>query len=380
MAVAAVAIETDEDGGGDGNVNVSVKSGGSNVSGNSSGNELVAASRRFAAEDRARSIWYVASTFAVLAGLVAVAAAAPWWPLRLAAGFVEGLVIVRAFILAHDFQHGAILRKSRWGKVVFTIYGLLVLTPPRAWRQTHNYHHAHTAKIVGAQIGSYPVMTVEMWRRAPRNKRLAYAIARHPLTILFGYLTIFLFGMCLSSFVRKPRENYDSLIALVLHVALVAGLSYFFGVDVAVFALVLPLFVACALGGYLFYAQHNFPDIHIQPRQTWTFARAAIESSSYMRCGPVMSYFTGDIGFHHVHHLNAAIPFYRLREAMAAIPELQVPPATSLHPRDVLACLRLKLWDPTAQRMVPFPDEPSASEDPGAARGQAPLRPRTPSA
>lgn len=361
MAVAAVAIETDEDGGGGGNVNVSVRSGGSNVGGNSSGNELVAASRRFASEDRARSVWYVASTFAVLAGLAAVAAAAPWWPLRLAAGFVEGLVIVRAFILAHDFQHGAILRKSRWGKVVFTIYGLLVLTPPRAWRQTHNYHHAHTAKIVGAQIGSYPVMTVEMWRRAPRNKRLAYAIARHPLTILFGYLTIFLFGMCLSSFVRKPRENYDSLIALVLHVALVAGLSYFFGVDVAVFALVLPLFVACALGGYLFYAQHNFPDIHIQPRQTWTFARAAIESSSYMRCGPVMSYFTGDIGFHHVHHLNAAIPFYRLREAMAAIPELQVPPATSLHPRDVLACLRLKLWDPTAQRMVPFPDEPSPS-------------------
>lgn len=321
------------------------------------GNELVAVTRRFAAEDRARSAWYVLSTFALLAAAAAAAAAAPWWPARLAASVIEGLLIVRAFILAHDFQHGALLRRSPLGKALFSVFGLLVLTPPRAWRQTHNYHHANTAKIVGAQIGSFPVMTVEMWRRAPRGRRLAYAAARHPLNILFGYVTIFLLGMCLSSFLRKPKENYDSLLALLLHAALVAGLTHFFGADVALLALVLPLFIACALGGYLFYAQHNFPDIHIQPRQTWSFARAALESSSYMRCGPLMSYFTGDIGLHHVHHLNAAIPFYRLREAMAAIPELQVPPATSLHPRDVLACLRLKLWDPNAQRMVPFPQE-----------------------
>ncbi|EYF02348.1 fatty acid desaturase family protein [Chondromyces apiculatus] len=325
------------------------------------GNELVAASRQFSAENRARSTWYVLSTFALLAAACAVAATAPWLPVRIAASVLQGLLIVRAFILSHDFQHGALLRRSKWGKALFTVYGLLVLTPPRAWRQTHNYHHANTAKIVGAQIGSYPVMTVEMWRRAPKGRRWMYAAARHPLNILFGYLTIFLFGMCLSSFVRKPKENYDSLIALLLHVGLVGGLTWFFGFDVAFFALVLPLIIACSFGAYLFYAQHNFPDIHIEPRQTWTFHRAALESSSYMRCGPVMSYFTGDIGLHHVHHLNASIPFYRLREAMAAIPALQVPPATSLHPRDIVACLKLKVWDPVAQRMVPFPEEPSPS-------------------
>ena len=325
------------------------------------GNELVAASRQFSAENRVRSTWYVLSTFALLAAACAVAAAAPWLPVRIAASVLQGLLIVRAFILSHDFQHGALLRRSKWGKALFTVYGLLVLTPPRAWRQTHNYHHANTAKIVGAQIGSYPVMTVEMWRRAPKGRRLMYAAARHPLNILFGYLTIFLLGMCLSSFVRKPKENYDSFIALLLHLGLVGGLTWFFGFDVAFFALVLPLIIACSFGAYLFYAQHNFPDIHIEPRQTWTFHRAALESSSYMRCGPVMSYFTGDIGLHHVHHLNASIPFYRLREAMEAIPALQVPPATSLHPRDVVACLKLKVWDPVAQRMVPFPEEPSPS-------------------
>jgi omega-6 fatty acid desaturase (delta-12 desaturase) len=325
-------------------------------------NALVAETRRFAVEDRTKSLWLVFSTFAVLAAAAAVAARAPWWPLRLFASVIEGLTIVRAFILAHDFQHGALLRKSRLGTLIFSIYGVLVLTPPRAWRQTHNYHHANTAKIVGAQIGSFPVLTVEMWKRTPRNKRIAYAIARHPLNIVFGYVTIFFLGMCIGSFLRNPKENWDSAVAAVLHLAIVVGITWLFGPAVAIFALVLPLAIACAVGSYLFYAQHNFPSINIQPRQTWSFARAAIESSSYMYCGPIMSWFTGEIGLHHVHHLNAAIPFYRLREAMAAIPALQVEPATSLAPRDILACLRLKLWDPVTKRMVGYPPDEAPAQ------------------
>lgn len=327
------------------------------------GNELVAATRPFASENRATSVFHVVVTFLVLAAVTAAAALAPYWPLRALAAVIEGLVIVRAFILFHDFQHGALLRKSKWGQAVFSVFGTLVLTPPRVWRETHNYHHANTAKIVGAQIGSFPVMTVAMWHRASKAKRFAYAAARHPVTILLGYLTIFLTGMCFQAFVRNPRQNWDSGVALALHAALVASLTYFFGVDMAFFVLILPLIVACAMGSYLFYAQHNFPGVHMQPRQTWTFARAAIESSSYMRTGKLMGWFTGKIGFHHVHHLNAAIPFYRLEEAMAAIPELQVEPQTSLSPKDVWACLRCKLWDPESNQMVEFPkDSPVAAE------------------
>ena len=321
------------------------------------GNELVAVTRPFAREDRWRSIGHVVSTFGLLAMATAMAALSPHWALRALGMVLEGLLIVRAFILAHDFQHGAILRKSLVGSLLFSLYGTLVLTPPRVWRATHNYHHAHTAKIVGAQIGSYPVMTVEMWRRASRGKRIAYAIARHPLNILFGYLTIFLGGMCVGAFVRNPREHWDSAIAFVVHVALLVASTHFFGFEMTLFVLVGPLFIACALGSYLFYAQHNFPGVFMQPRQTWTFARAAIESSSFMRCGAIMSFFTGDIGYHHVHHLNAAIPFYRLREAMAAIPELQVEPQTSLSLSDIRACFNLKLWDPQAGKMVGFPGE-----------------------
>ena len=91
------------------------------------------------------------------------------------------------------------------------------------------------------------------------------------------------------------------------------------------FVVVLPLAVACALGGYLFYAQHNFPDVNVQPRQHWTYVNAALESSSYMPMGPIMAFFTGNIGFHHVHHLNPSIPFFRLPDVMRAVRSYSTP-------------------------------------------------------
>jgi omega-6 fatty acid desaturase (delta-12 desaturase) len=93
----------------------------------------------------------------------------------------------------------------------------------------------------------------------------------------------------------------------------------------------------------------------LQPREKWTYERAALESSSFMEMGPVMNWFTGNIGYHHVHHLNPGIPFYRLPEAMAAIPALQRPGKTSLRPADIAACFKLKLWDPEAGKMVGYP-------------------------
>ena len=109
-------------------------------------------------------------------------------------------------------------------------------------------------------------------------------------------------------------------------------------------------------GAYLFYAQHNFPDMIVQPRETWEYTRAALESSSYMKTGRILGWLTGDIGYHHVHHLNPGIPFYRLKDAMAGIPELQQPlGTTSLWPSDIAACFRQKLWDAEKGAMVGYP-------------------------
>lgn len=320
------------------------------------GKALIGATRPFTEESRARSWYELVVTLAALAAAVAVAAIAPWWPLRLVGSILAGLLIVRGFIIYHDYMHGAVLRKSPLARAIMYAYGVLVLTPPRVWRETHNYHHAHNAKIVGSHVGSYPVVTVEMWKKLSARERLMYRIARHPLTVLFGYGAIFLYGMCLSSFLRRPRKNWDSALALVVHFALAAVIGWMFGLPMLLFTFIIPLAVACAVGAYLFYAQHNFVGVYLQPRHEWSYTKAALESSSYMEMGPVMRWLTGNIGFHHVHHLNPTIPFYRLPEAMAAIPELQDARVTSLRLRDIAACFRLKLWDPRAGRMVGYRD------------------------
>lgn len=319
------------------------------------GRALIESTKSFTGEDLARSWRHLFVVLAVLIAGTALAALAPYWPLRLAAAVVNGLVIVRLFIVYHDFMHGALLRGSRAAKVILSAYGILVMAPPRVWKETHNYHHQHTAQIVGSHIGSFAVVTVEMWKKMTPRDRLKYRIVRNPLTILFGYVPIFMIGMCVNSLRKSVTRYWDSAVALLVNWTLTAVLIWQFGLATAFFAYLLPLMVATATGGYLFYAQHNFPDMTLQPRQEWTYARAALESSSFMRMGPVMRWFTGNIGYHHVHHLNPQIPFYRLPETMAAMGELQSPGETTLKPWDIWKCLRLKLWDASQKKMVGYP-------------------------
>lgn len=321
-----------------------------------SSKDLIARTRPFANQVAARSLWALLSTYAALAGAVAVAAAAPWWPLRIVGGFIEALVLIRCFILFHDAMHGALLPKSRWAKALFQVQGILTLTPARIWNDTHNHHHANTARIAADSAGTFVTWTTEQWRGASGWQRLGYAVERHPVTLLFGYVTAFLISLCLVPFVKNPKRYWTSGLALGMHVALSVAVWHFLGLGVYLCAFVGPLFVAYALGTYLFYAQHNFDDVAILPEPSWNHADAALEASSYMHFGPVMEWFTGNIGYHHVHHLNPRIPFYRLPEAMAAIPELQGPHLTTLTVKDIVGCLRLNLWDASRGRMVRYRD------------------------
>lgn len=326
--------------------------------------ELHAATRPFEEVSLLLSWWHIGSTLVCLIVAVMLAGFLPWWPLQLACSVLGGLVLVRAFIVLHDSLHHAIARGSRWGRFLLNFYGLLVLTPPRGWRHTHNYHHAHVGKalpdgvhgspLVTSNVGAYSLMSTEAWSRAGRLERLAYRIGRHPLIMLSAYLTVFFFSLCVVPFVRAPRKNWDCALSIVLHGSLVALVWWLWGFQTTAFALLIPATIAAAAGSYLFFVQHNYPGMKIIPVDEWSHYRGAVESSSYLRCGALMRWFTGNIGYHHVHHLNALIPFYRLPEAMAAIPELQHPVVISFHPRDVWACLRLNLWDTERQQLVTY--------------------------
>ncbi len=320
------------------------------------GPELVRATKPFAQEDRARSWRELGITFAAFAAAEAAALAAPWLAVKLVGMVLAALITVRLFIIFHDAMHGAIFTKSRAGNACMWLVGLWTLSPPPVWRETHDYHHKNNCKLPGTAIGSYPVVTTRMWRRMKPKEKRTYIMARHPMFILGGYVTIFFMGMIGAAFLRRPKEHWPNLVALAMHIGLVVLVGLTLGWVSALTGIVGVLAIACALGSYLFYAQHNYPDAVFSDRQRWTYTQAALEASSMFDMPRWMHWFTGNIGYHHVHHLNHRIPFYRLPEAMAALPELQDPGRTTWHPRDVWACLSVKLWDPSRKRMVGWED------------------------
>jgi omega-6 fatty acid desaturase (delta-12 desaturase) len=236
--------------------------------------------------------------------------------------------------------------------VLGRVFGILALSPNGIWRSSHNHHHSHNSKLRGSHIGSFPIMTKSQFLQSSKSDRLKYLFMRHPLTILFGYASAFLVGMCLGPFLTDPRKNYDGLIALLVHAAIGVGLTWFWGWQALILTQTIPHFIAYAIGTYLFYAQHNFPSVSFADKAGWTYDKAALESSSFLVTGRIMAWFSANIGYHHIHHLNARIPFYRLREVLLKIPELRNPRTTSLHPAEILRCLRLKVWDVELQRMV----------------------------
>ncbi len=315
--------------------------------------KLLIASKAFADEFRWLSWWHLWSSLAVLVGMLALAVSDLPTGIRVAASVVAGLIGVRLFIIYHDFQHSAILQRSLIARWLMTLYGLVMLNPPSVWKRSHDHHHKHNSKAFGASIGSYPIMTTEAYATASSAERFTYAAARHPLTMALGYFTVFLWGMSLRPFLQSPSKHLDGAIAIFLNIALMVGLALM-GWDVLLFGMIIPVFIATSLGAYLFYAQHNYPAADLKPRAEWSHVEAALHSSSFITMSPLMNWFTGNIGYHHVHHLNARIPFYRLPEAMEALEELQSPGTTSLNPRDVVACLRLKLWSAEQGRFVNF--------------------------
>ena len=190
-------------------------------------------------------------------------------------------------------MHNAILRDSAFAKWVFYAYGVYVLTPPNVWKQTHNYHHAHTAKIVGSHVGSYLLVTTDIWQQMSPKERLVYKVYRHPLTIFFAYFTVFMYGMCVSSFLRNQRKNWDSLLAVIVNLGASVAILHYAGFATFLFAFFLPLFVATMAGAYLFYAQHNFPGMELRPRAEWEYSFAALRSSSMFDMPPPITSTSG---------------------------------------------------------------------------------------
>ena len=195
-------------------------------------------------------------------------------------------------------------------------------------------------------------MTTEAWANASWLTKLNYRITRHPITVLAGYVTVFLFSLTLVPFLKAPARNWDGLVVLAAHVGAIAALWVFGGFATAFFVMLLPITIASMLGSYLFFAQHSYKDMRILPADRWSYHEAALESSSYMNLNKVMQWFTGNIGLHHIHHLRPRIPNYKLQACYDQVPAMRV--VTPLTIATSLRSLRMNLWDEERQKLVSF--------------------------
>lgn len=316
------------------------------------GKQLILATKPFAKENRAKSWFYTISTLVLLIAALFGTVYNFHWSLKIASSILAGLVIVRLFVIYHDHQHKAILDKSPLATFIFTLFGFYVLAPTGIWSASHDYHHKNNCKLFSASIGSYPIYTKHKFDNLSAGEKRHYLFIRHPLTILFGYIFTFMYGMCIKSMINRFSKNIDSLVGLILHISYQVTVFYFLGWQTWILMCAIPHFISGAMGSYLFYAQHNFPTVTFVGNEEWTYEGAALDSSSFMKLNQAMHWFTANIGYHHIHHMNSRIPFYRLPEVWDALPEMRTAKTTSLKIKDIWACLKLKVWDFDNKKMV----------------------------
>ena len=265
-----------------------------------------------------------------------------------AAGF-----LVRVFVVFHDCAHGSLLPSKRANAVVGSVLGLFVLSPFTRWRHDHAVHHATSGDLDRRGVGDVITLTVtEYQERSPRG-RFAYRLIRNPL-VMFGFGPVFamIIGPRIVARNAPPRMRNSVLRTDLALAAIASVLFWAIGIDDFLLVWAPAAMLAGAAGIWLFYVQHQFEDAYWQRSEGWSYADAALRGSSFLQLPKPLQFVTGNIGYHHIHHLSVRIPNYNLQRAHDENPVFHSVPTLSLW--DGLRAIRLKLWDEQRGRLVTF--------------------------
>jgi omega-6 fatty acid desaturase (delta-12 desaturase) len=266
----------------------------------------------------------------------------------LAAGF-----LVRVFVVFHDCAHGSLLPSRRANAAVGTALGLLVLSPFVRWRHDHAVHHASAGDLDRRGVGDIITLTVEEYASRSLRGRLGYRLLRNPVVMFgLGPIMAMVIGPRIVSRGARPRMRNSVLGTDAAIIALVGGLCWLIGWRDFFLGWAPAALLAGSAGIWLFYVQHQFEDTYWPSSGEWSYADAALRGSSHLKLLRVLQFFTGNIGLHHVHHLNARIPHYHLQRAHESTPLFASVPTLTLW--DGLRAVRLKLWDERSGRLVTF--------------------------
>jgi omega-6 fatty acid desaturase (delta-12 desaturase) len=312
---------------------------------------------QFTTPMRWKAAWQITNTvipFITLwaAAALLVQAGFPLWSAFIPI-LIAGPFLVRIFIIFHDCCHSSYFRSKRANELVGYLTGILTLTPFTDWGVAHIRHHATAGNLDKRGVGDIWTLTVEEYIAAPKLKRITYRIFRNPF-FLFGFGPAFVF-LILQRFSQKGIQHKGrfsvyltnlAALSIVLLAGYTIGLKTFFIVQLPI------TIIAATLGLWLFYVQHQYEEVYWERNDVRDSLKAALEGSSYYKLPKIAQWFTGNIGLHHIHHLNPSIPNYNLQACHDEIQKLQhIEP---IGVRKSLKSLRIHLFDEETKKLISF--------------------------
>lgn len=273
-----------------------------------------------------------------------------------AAGFV-----VRIFIIFHDCTHMSFFKSGKANRILGTITGIITHFAFEKWKRDHSIHHATSSNLDKRGTGDVWVMTVDEYTEASFWGKLGYRLYRNPL-IMFGLGPFYLF-LISNRFNRKGarrKERWNTYLINISLVVIYALLVWLIGWQALLMVQLPIMFVAGSLGVWLFYVQHQFEDSYFENEEEWDYVKAAVDGSSYYKLPKVLQWLTGNIGFHHVHHLSPRVPNYQLEKAHESTPPLQK--ATTITLKTSLQSIRFRLYDQASRTFVSFKEYKAMSK------------------
>lgn len=302
-----------------------------------------------------RALWQIIDTLipiGLLWYLMYLCLPVSWWLVVPLAVFM-GALLVRVFIIFHDCGHGSFFKSPAANDLVGFLAGILTFTPYYHWRWEHAIHHSAAGDLDRRGTGDVWTLTVQEYLESSRWKKFAYRLARNPF-VLFVLAPLFLFVIRqrFPSPKASARERHSVYAMNLAILGMIVGLSYVFGLKAYLLIQLIALMVAGGAGVWLFYVQHQFEDVYWERGEDWSFVAAALQGSSFYKLPRVLQWFSGNIGFHHIHHLSPRIPNYNLEKCHQADPLFQrVKPITFFSSFKSLA---FRLWDEKSRRLVGY--------------------------
>ena len=302
-----------------------------------------------------RALWQITNTlvpYTLLWFLMYRTMAISWW-LTVLLAILASAFLVRVFIILHDCGHGSFFKSGAANDVWGLLCGVLTFTPYYHWRWEHSLHHATAGDLDRRGVGDVWTLTVQEYLESSRWKRFAYRLARNPF-VLFVVAPVYLF-LIRHRFPKaraNRRERYSVYLMNLALLGMAAAMVVAFGLKAYLLIQLTILMVAGSAGVWLFYVQHQFEGVYWERRNEWDYAAAALQGSSFYKLPRVLQWFSGNIGFHHIHHLSPRIPNYNLEQCHQADPLFQTVKPVTLF--SSFQSLTFRFWDERRRKLVGY--------------------------